>query len=68
MNDIEYDDCGVETQSSWARRRVARRRELIGIALGSASMCWSETPKGVFESDKCLEILEQLLKDLASCP
>ena len=35
-------------------------REKIGIALGEASMCWSETPKGVFHSERATEILNDL--------
>ena len=38
--------------------------EKIFQALGEASMCWSETPKGVFDSNKAKEIGEKLMKDL----
>lgn len=38
--------------------------ELIFTALGEASMCWSETPKGVFESNKAEEIGKSLLIEL----
>ena len=27
--------------------------ELVEISLGQASMAWSETPKGIFDSDTC---------------
>lgn len=37
----------------------------IGIAIGEASMCWSEVPKGVFESSKAKEITNNLKKDCA---
>lgn len=39
-------------------------------ALGAASMCWSETPTGVFDSTKAKEIGEALLEKLGpeSCP
>ncbi len=32
--------------------------ELVGEKIGEASMCWSETPKGIFDSDtaSCLAI------------
>lgn len=30
--------------------------ENVFTALGEASMCWSETPKGVFDSNKAVEI------------
>ncbi len=38
---------------------------LIMTAIGEASMCWSETPKGVFDSDKAQQIGEKLLVDIA---
>jgi hypothetical protein len=31
-------------------------RELIFTALGEASMCWDETPKGVFDASHAKEI------------
>jgi hypothetical protein len=31
--------------------------------LGQASMAWSETPKGVFKSELCIELGEKLLAD-----
>lgn len=34
--------------------------ELVGIAIGEASMCWSETPKGVFDSTRAAEIAAKL--------
>lgn len=34
-------------------------------ALGEVSMCWSETPNGIFDSEKAKEIGERLLKDIA---
>ncbi len=40
--------------------------ELVMAAIGEASMCWSETPKGVFNSTKAKEIGEKLLADLKS--
>jgi len=27
--------------------------EIVGEALGRASLAWSETPKGIFDSDTC---------------
>jgi len=36
-------------------------RELVMQAIGEASMCWSETPKGIFESDKALDIGERII-------
>ncbi len=39
-------------------------KELIMVAIGEASMCWSETPKGVFDSDKAAAIGKKLLQDM----
>lgn len=39
-------------------------KESIHIALGEASMCWSETPKGEFQSNKAIEIGNKLIKDI----
>lgn len=35
--------------------------ELVGIAIGEASMCWSETPKGVFESTRASGIVDRIM-------
>jgi hypothetical protein len=37
-------------------------RETILQALGEASMCWSETPKGIFDDTRAIQIGEELLK------
>lgn len=42
--------------------------ELIMTALGEASMCWSETPSGVFDSTKAAQIGKKLLADIKSGP
>lgn len=31
---------------------------IIGQALGTASMCWSETPTGIFDSERAVWVLE----------
>lgn len=33
---------------------------IIGVAIGEASMCWSETPKGVFDSTRAKEICDRV--------
>lgn len=33
-------------------------------ALGAASMCWSLTPRGIFESEQAKAIGEALIKEL----
>ena len=38
--------------------------KLIMRALGEASMCWSETPKGVFDNIKAAQIGKKLLRDI----
>ena len=42
--------------------------ELIMTALGEASMCWTETPKGVFDSTRAIQIGKKLLEDIKSGP
>ena len=41
---------------------------LITTAIGEASMCWSETPKGVFDCERAKRIGEKLLADIKSGP
>ena len=36
-------------------------RELVGIAIGEASMCWSEVPSGVFDSTKAKELVDRIV-------
>ena len=33
---------------------------MICEAIGQASMCWSETPVGVFDSDQAIQIADEL--------
>ena len=40
----------------------AKLRELVSLALGKASMCWSEIPTGVFDSEKMKRIDEELIQ------
>lgn len=35
-------------------------RELVGIAIGEASMCWTEIPKGVFESTRANALVDRI--------
>lgn len=41
-----------------------QQKALILTALGEASMAWSETPQGTFNSEKAGEIADKLLADL----
>lgn len=43
-------------------------QSLIKQALSEASMCWSETPKGTFDSDKVAEIGKKLFNDIKMGP
>lgn len=44
------------------RERMLRER--IGLALGEASVCWSEVPHGEFDSSKASAIAERLFEDI----
>ena len=37
-------------------------RELVYINLGRASMCWSEIPKGVFDSTRAAELGKEIVE------
>lgn len=39
-------------------------KEFLGQAIGEASMCWSETPKGIFDSTKASKIVDNLIRNL----
>ena len=36
-------------------------RQRVGEIIGEASMCWSETPKGVFNSDKAIKLVDEIM-------
>jgi hypothetical protein len=36
-------------------------KEQVYMAIGEASMCWSETPNGVFNSTRASQIAERIL-------
>jgi len=40
---------------------MERLRDLVFMSLGEVSMCWSETPKGVFDSVHACKIGEKLM-------
>ena len=35
-------------------------REILGIAVGEASMCWQPIPKGVFDSSNAIKVTDKL--------
>lgn len=37
-------------------------KELVGECIGEASMCWSETPKGVFDSTRAEALMNKIIK------
>lgn len=41
-------------------------RQRVGEIIGEASMCWSETPKGVFNSDKATELVDEIMAHIES--
>ena len=44
--------------------KKAELRSIIGQAIGEASMLWSETPKGVFESQLASDLMERTVKEV----
>ena len=43
--------------------KMSKFRELVGIAIGEASMCWSETPSGVFDSERASAIVDRIVAE-----
>src|SRR6266851_1721416 len=37
-------------------------KEIVFQGLGEASMCWSETPKGVFDSDRAKRVGDEIMQ------
>ena len=67
--DAPFESVGLSLPGSLSLERSAEALlpislEALGEALGEASMCWSETPKGIFNSNKCIDIQEKLYKDI----
>ena len=40
------------------------KRELILQAILQASMCWTGTPAGIFDSERAIAICDKLIEDL----
>lgn len=38
--------------------------QMIGEAIGQASMCWVTTPKGVFDSTLAKQVTDELFKSI----
>ena len=56
----------TEALSLFESITLEQLQEIIGQSIGEASMCWDETPKGVFDSSRANKILNTLLKLYAS--
>jgi hypothetical protein len=41
--------------------QVDKIKEIVYMAVGEASMCWSETPNGTFDSTRACQIAERIL-------
>ena len=65
------NDCCSSTSVERAKAILEElKKDSVGIkekvfqALGQASMCWSKTPKGKFDSDQAKKIGNELIKDI----
>ena len=45
---------------------MEKLREQVFMALGHASMCWSEIPRGVFDSEQACKVGNELMKAIES--
>lgn len=55
---------GVKFEPKESPKKDFDLNTLIFEALGEASMCWSETPKGVFDSDKAADLGNRVVNSL----
>src|SRR6266849_9862312 len=46
---------------------MASLEEVVFQGLGEASMCWSETPKGVFDSNRAKRIGDEIMQAIQDC-
>jgi len=60
-----YDIAAENKLKQDAYHPPASLREAVFQALGEASMCWSQRPKGIFNSTRATEIGEELLLKIA---
>lgn len=47
-------------------REVKTLKQIIGEAVGEASMCWSERPTGVFDSERASRIVDKVWNAITS--
>lgn len=38
--------------------------QVLSVAIGEASMCWSRTPKGTFNSNRASEIVDEIISKI----
>lgn len=43
-------------------------KRIVGEAIGEASMCWSEIPKGVFDSEHASRIIDKIVEAHNNAP
>jgi hypothetical protein len=43
---------------------MTKLEETVFKAIGAASMCWSETPTGIYDSSRAKQIAEDLIKEI----
>lgn len=61
-----FKEVPLEIKTVKKKKPMKPPKTLIFEALGEVSMCWSEIPKGIFDSTKAKEIGDKLIKDLTS--
>jgi hypothetical protein len=44
--------------------RIEEMRSRVGEIIGEASMCWSETPTGIFNSEKSVLLVDEIVTAL----
>lgn len=54
-------DCRTSVEDEGVKEVHSQIKTKIGELVGESSMCWSETPKGVFDTTKASEIVDKLL-------
>ena len=52
----------VEGEETMSEVRVLTAEEMIGQAIGEASMCWEPIPTGVFDATKAKVVMDRLIR------
>jgi len=58
-----YDDCNAPVLDTRSYCDDHGFREKVGLAIGEASMLWSETPIGIFESTRAAQLVSEICED-----